>query len=170
MDSKISTEYDNRPRRLFKIKCDYCKNDVWKPKHALRNNNYCSIVCRARAREHKIESKCSTCGKIISRTPSQIKRSKSGLLFCDRSCKEYAQGLESGIAAIQPYHYGSAGGLYSYRDKALKYRKFCEICGYSEEIRMLDVHHRDGNRRNNKLANLQVLCVWDHALITRGLL
>lgn len=38
---------------------------------------------------------------------------------------------------------------------------------YESETKMLDVHHRDGNRSNNKLSNLEVLCVWCHALETR---
>lgn len=32
---------------------------------------------------------------------------------------------------------------------------------------MLDVHHIDGNRKNGKADNLEVLCVWCHALETR---
>lgn len=33
---------------------------------------------------------------------------------------------------------------------------------------MLDVHHVDGDRSNGEIANLAVLCVFCHALITRG--
>ena len=32
---------------------------------------------------------------------------------------------------------------------------------------MLDVHHVDGIRQNNHPDNLEVLCVWCHALKTR---
>ncbi len=32
---------------------------------------------------------------------------------------------------------------------------------------MLDVDHIDNDRSNNKIANLQILCVWCHALKTR---
>lgn len=37
------------------------------------------------------------------------------------------------------------------------------LCGYSTEEVILDVHHIDGNRGNNSLGNLEVLCVWCHA-------
>ena len=33
---------------------------------------------------------------------------------------------------------------------------------------MLDVHHKDENRSNNKIENLEVLCVWCHAVLTRN--
>jgi hypothetical protein len=41
----------------------------------------------------------------------------------------------------------------------------CERCGFvAEHPRQLDVHHRDGNWRNNDLANLQTLCANCHRL------
>ena len=59
--------------------------------------------------------------------------------------------------------------LHSYRERALKaYGATCNRCGYSDIEEMLDVHHRDKNRKNSKLENLEVLCVWCHALETRG--
>jgi hypothetical protein len=35
---------------------------------------------------------------------------------------------------------------------------------------MLDVHHKDGDRENGSIENLEVLCVWCHALYTRKIL
>jgi len=34
----------------------------------------------------------------------------------------------------------------------------CESCEYNEEIGRLQVHHKDKNRKNNNINNLQVLC------------
>ena len=46
--------------------------------------------------------------------------------------------------------------------------KKCMKCGYDKDERMLDAHHADGDRKNGRKENLQVLCVWCHALKTRS--
>jgi len=38
------------------------------------------------------------------------------------------------------------------------YPNECEMCGYKEHLEILQVHHIDGNRKNNKLENLMILC------------
>jgi len=87
------------------------------------------------------------------------------LFFCNRECKDSAQGID-GIKEIQPLHYKDGCG--SYRARALKkYGVYCTKCGYDEYEEMLDVDHIDSDRSNNKIKNLQVLCVWCHALKTR---
>jgi len=41
--------------------------------------------------------------------------------------------------------------------------RVCELCGgVPRNKRNLHVHHKDGNRKNNDLENLQVVCVWCH--------
>lgn len=44
----------------------------------------------------------------------------------------------------------------------------CRRCGYSEHVELLDVHHFDRDRCNNRPSNLAVLCVMCHALDSRG--
>ena len=34
----------------------------------------------------------------------------------------------------------------------------CELCGYSEYSGSLHVHHKDGDKNNNNMSNLSVLC------------
>ncbi|MEK6860574.1 MAG: HNH endonuclease signature motif containing protein [Nanoarchaeota archaeon] len=49
-----------------------------------------------------------------------------------------------------------------YRQKAFKYlSKACAICGYDTE-EVLEVHHKDGNRKNNNIDNLEILCPTHH--------
>lgn len=55
------------------------------------------------------------------------------------------------------------------------YRKYvkdaCERCGWeAEESRQLDVHHRDGNRKNNDPSNLETLCPPCHRVVDHSLL
>lgn len=62
-----------------------------------------------------------------------------------------------------------------YRKKALReyeakcFNTSCEIkkAGIEIPTSMLDIDHIDSDRSNNKIENLQPLCVWCHALKTR---
>ena len=40
----------------------------------------------------------------------------------------------------------------------------CNRCGYNIEPRILGVHHKDRNRNNNDMSNLEVLCPNCHSL------
>lgn len=55
-----------------------------------------------------------------------------------------------------------------YRERHLNQRKeglmllgplICVCCGYNEDWRVLTVDHKDGNKMNNDLNNLQILCI-----------
>lgn len=53
----------------------------------------------------------------------------------------------------------------AYRNKALsKKQKKCEKCGKTDfkSLSKLHVHHKDGNRKNNQLSNLKLLCSGCH--------
>jgi predicted HNH restriction endonuclease len=41
----------------------------------------------------------------------------------------------------------------------------CNICGYEEVKDILGVHHKDGNRKNNEIKNLMIVCPLCHSLI-----
>jgi hypothetical protein len=109
---------------------------------------------------------CALCHSSIERRPSQMKNSKHGLYFCSRAHKEQAQTLEAGQPLLQPSHYNN--GVSNYRVRALRKNQICVRCCYDRDLRMLDVDHIDSDRKNNAIGNLQVLCVWCHALKTRG--
>ena len=110
---------------------------------------------------------CSLCGKAVLKHIGSLENSKSGKYFCNRQCKELAQSIDGGLI-LHPPHY--IDGRRSYRYRAFKtYGKVCRVCGYSGYEKMLDVDHIDSNRKNNRIENLQVLCVWCHMLKTRGI-
>jgi hypothetical protein len=72
-------------------------------------------------------------------------------------------------------HHNWKDGSGSYRERAKKeYGEYCSnptcpIKGAAISIprELLDVDHIDNNRSNNDIQNLQVLCVWCHAIKTR---
>lgn len=130
----------------------------------------CPECSQDRLNKDKVELTCAYCGKKFLRSKSNVTKSKSGQHFCCREHKDLAQRIDSGdkFDVIRPSHYGT--GSYNYRDKAFKeYEHKCSVCGYDEDERILQVHHIDGNRDNNALDNLIILCPNCHWKITLGL-
>jgi len=167
LDYIISSDYDGRSRKLYPKVCP-CGTTFYVPLNRLSSRKHCSRSCVAEQRKRQMPLACANCGRTFTRTPSDLKASKSGLFFCSRRCKDTAQSM-GGIEAIQPEHYGKGNGAYDYRERALRYYGArCQTCGYDLDPRMLDVDHIDNSRANNDILNLRVLCVWCHALKTRG--
>ena len=156
--------YGGIHRRLYSVRvCGNCTNDVWRTKTDTGSAKYCSRSCTVASQTRRVELRCHRCNALFSRTEKKSRKNKSGIVFCSRPCKDGSQRVD-GI--LVPAHYGT--GVTDYRSRALKhYGRFCAKCGYTEDVRMIDVHHTDRNRRNNAIGNLEVLCVWCHALETR---
>lgn len=130
----------------------------------------CPQCTQDRLNQDKVKVVCAYCGKEFFRAPSKLENSKSGQYFCCREHKDLAQRVDSGekFSIIRPEHYGN--GERNYREKAFKkYPHKCVICGYKEDERILQVHHRDSNRNNNDIDNLVILCPNCHWKITLGL-
>lgn len=159
-------EKDGRKRRnTITVRCDNCGKELASRKDQVRK--YCSRTCSSLGQRKRVEAPCGYCGQKFEILATKLAKSKSGLVFCSRAHKDTAQRLENGIASLHPPHYGD--GKATYRTRALReYGHKCAGCGYCELEDMLDVHHVDGDRNHNSLKNLIVLCVFCHALVTRG--
>ena len=110
-----------------------------------------------------MKDNCAFCKEEFSRPPSKMNRSKSGLNFCSRECKDKAQRI-GGIKAIHPAHYGTTKADYRSiveRDGGIEK---CERCDYDEFPEILEIHHKDRDRTNNERENLEVLCPNCHAI------
>lgn len=136
--------------------------------------NFCSRSCFAEFKLLAEEFQCGWCGKSTIKTPSVLSRSKSGGAYCSRSCSTSANNKLYKTGKGHPSWKTGIGG---YRSNALKYYGYnctnsnCLLikAGIVVPTELLDVHHKDSNRNNNDLTNLQVLCVYCHAIETRGL-
>jgi len=135
--------------------------------------------------QRKPNTNCIICNKAIYRRPS-ILESNKGHVFCSLSCrgiysrkespcivcgKPILAGLNKKTCSRKCSNINRAGIKYhlgSPRDKvksqqALKIRllkqrgKICERCGY-RKYEILQIHHKDRNRENNKLNNLELIC------------
>ncbi len=150
--------------------CNYCKKEYnAEPRYLNRNQGiYCSRKCAGYAK-YPLDKKfpdpnqtCAWCKITFYRRPSSAP-SKSGLYFCCRQHKDEAQRL-GGLDAIMPSHYGE-GKFLDYRTIARQaYEEICNRCGWADEPAILVVHHRDHNRENNFVENLEILCPNCHYL------
>lgn len=127
---------------------------------------YCTVKCvKRRTKKVSIPNViCAYCQGSFYKSTSKQKGSKSNLFFCCRNHKDLAQRI-GGIEAIQPNHYNNGEGKNSYRNIAFEhYPKVCNRCSFDKYSEILIVHHRDRNRSNNVVSNLEVLCPNCHAL------
>lgn len=130
------------------------------------NGKFCSLKCsavfngRKRAATKKSNVTCANCSKEFYKSASKLKKSKSGLFFCSRACKDSAQRLD-GLKELHLPHYGN--GKSSYRIIAFRLLpNKCSTCGYDKHPEVLQVHHKDRNRENNSIENLEILCPTCH--------
>ena len=154
-------------RKKIKIECFKCKRVILKDESEvkrnlkLNRNNFCSLSCASNFNKSKntkeYNCSCSMCKTPIYRNKSKLEASKHKIYFCSRKCKDLALRFESGFTILHPPHY--INGLQEYRDVAFKNKeKKCERCGFKEHPEIIQVHHKDRNRDNNNINNLEVLC------------
>lgn len=90
-------EIDNmKSNSLIYINCEYCSTDFSIQKKAftaqLKNKNTyrttCSSSCfiKLKATDCKVITNCKTCNKEITKRKKEIEESKSGFVFCSKSC------------------------------------------------------------------------------------
>ncbi len=160
-EEQTFVDTEGKSRKAWTLRCDQCGKVFLRPARLIRSEeHYCSKNCYSLSKRTRVQVVCALCGKVTERRPSSLEKSKSRLYFCGRVCKDKGQSLEYGLKDVWPDHYGS--GINNYREKALKYYpNKCTDCDF-DDIRALVVHHRDHNRDNNGLKNLEVLCANCH--------
>lgn len=128
--------------------CVICQKAIYKRPSQIKSSNgrvFCSIACYGIS--CRKETPCAVCGKLIL----------AGLnkKTCSRSCSNI---LRSGIK----YHLGRPRDKVK-SERSLKLRllqergNVCERCGY-DKYEILQVHHRNRDRDNNELNNLELIC------------
>ncbi len=136
--------YNRKPN----TKCIICGKGIYRrPFEIEKNKNkfFCSASCYGINCRKEIH--CLSCGKKIL--------SGFGKRTCSRACaNKYRTGIK--------YHIGSprdkVKSQYFLKARLLKVRGLkCERCSY-DKYKILQVHHKDRNRDNNDLNNLELIC------------
>ena len=163
---KQDIESGTRTRIYNFYVCDCCGKEYRKQKRQAEGSpreHYCSQTCfYDSSGQDRIELECAHCKKLFTRAKSKLKNSKHKKYFCCRDHKDQAQKY---MKEIQPDHYGTGK---EYRNKALSYYgSVCSICGF-DNILAIEVHHKDRDRNNNSIDNLEVLCANCHSIEHRS--
>jgi hypothetical protein len=145
--------------------CSFCNEEIFKNEKMMNKHklHFCNKTCHQnylRRNSKNIIVKCDNCKKEIIR--NSRRRSKTGLFFCGNLCKNRFLAQKRRWMKDETFSHRSR------KDILFKKSNFgCQRCLYSEDIRMLDIHHYDSNHDNNEIENLRILCVWCHNLYHR---
>jgi len=150
---------------MVRKKCKVCGKVIWvKNSHAkIGWGKYCSKKCQVKAQIRGKWLECDYCGKKVWRTPRDFRKSKSGRFFCSIACHCSWENKNIRCGENAP---NWISGRSVYRKLLRRYGKpeKCSVCGIKDS-RVLVVHHRDSNRKNNKSDNLEWLCRNCHCIV-----
>lgn len=156
----------------MKVKCGHCNKGFDKRISEIKKSpkNYCSRSCAAKVnnklfkKRHKKIKYCKNCSNTIS---------GKGRVYCSIKCQNIFQYNNK----IQLWKLGKDNGYESNGTVRRFIKKYlfitrgirCEECGWDRINTQtkkcpLEIHHKDGNYKNNNENNLQILCPNCHSL------
>lgn len=176
-----------KPRTGKYIDCLHCKQSIYIPKNRFGTAKYCSLKCKGLHELSPQIANCKTCGDEFTHISSRAKTAK----YCSRKCYHKGQ-TGKGTVTYKCKHclkdfLGSPSHKRIYcsmacvgKETKLTFKPsftcvrksmmrrnmitICNRCGYDEVPKILGVHHKDRDRKNNALSNLEVLCPNCHSL------
>jgi hypothetical protein len=89
-----------KTKDLLPLQCEYCSQKFYKIKHYIvvclnatanntirkNRNKFCSKECHFKNQITEITKPCGFCDNLVSRDLREVKKSKTGLIFCNNSC------------------------------------------------------------------------------------
>jgi hypothetical protein len=146
------------------VKCKICNKDFHtKPSQLKRGyGKFCSTICQYDGQKTGKFIACEVCGKEAWKTQKDLKKSKSGKFFCSKTC----QTIWRNKKYVGDKHVNWRGGEFTYHRimKENNINPICASCGVKDR-RVLLIHHKDHNRKNNNINNLVWLCWNCHFLV-----
>lgn len=154
-------EYKNKRSKLT-LHCNDCGHEWESPSSSVIYGDRHECPRCGRHAKQLNEFQCTNCGQVVYRKDSDIKKNQTGNFFCSQQCgNEFKNRIRK--------ESGEWDNSLSYRRKAFEtYEHLCCVCGWNEDERILEVHHKDEDRTNNMVNNLCILCPTCHRKITLG--
>lgn len=142
-------------KRDVEKNCQICGNSFFTARCREKVAKYCSRSCyyKSMAKKGSVILNCDVCNKEYRRPPSH---SHYKTKTCSLKCRGIATRSENPISKDYP----SVRRWMQRRNMILE----CSECGYDSHPEILVVHHKDRDRTNNALSNLEILCPNCHAL------
>lgn len=148
------------------VKCNICKKQFYAKPYWLAKGwgKYCSSKCQYVGQRNGVTVKCFICGKEAYKTQKALKGSKSKKYFCGKSCQTIWRNRMYVGDKHPNWKDGSSSDVYRTILRRSRKPEVCAFCGIAD-TRVLAIHHRDHNHRNNRLKNLRWLCHNCHFLV-----
>ena len=135
--------------------CDGCGGPVGEKRRPVSG-----LCTPCLAKKKGVGLNCGCCGKPLSRKRISLKRAdRGGTLYCGRECMGRANSGEN-----HPHYRGGeivdVGGYVRIRRGRKYYPKHRAVVesAIGRELKIWEtVHHRDGDRKNNRIENLQLM-------------
>jgi hypothetical protein len=145
----MTEQYKRKPN----IACRVCGKKIYRRPIEIKRNKgkvFCSVVCYGKFCRKEVP--CLVCGKLILATFNKK--------TCSRSCaNKHREGIKYKLN--RPKDKVKTQRILKAR--LLKNRgNGCERCGF-DKYQILEIHHKDKDRSNNNLDNLEIICPNCHA-------
>jgi hypothetical protein len=146
---------------IDKAECPNCKNKLRKKRSSQK---YCSEKCAISARTHKVEIRCDCCKRTFLRHQYHIGKFN----FCSREC--YGKWRSANKVGENSSHWKDGthmqGGYKYIRQADGSYKQEHRFIVEEHLGRPLTdnevIHHKDGNKLNNDLSNLELTTRVEH--------
>lgn len=128
--------------------CKICSQPIYRRPSEIKDHDrgvFCSLDCYGKSQQKSLP--CLVCNKPIL--------AHFNKKTCSRSC---ANIHRAGIKYTGRAPKDKVKTQRLLKERLIKVRgEMCERCGYNK-LKILQVHHKDRNRDNNELGNLELIC------------